>query len=116
MHSFAMQNTAIGAVAKSLAKSEVNPLTLLNSKRYISYTDFSKIYEQQYIFKMEGIPTPENPVGLSHPGSARTWHHHGRMVRKAGIRAGGGRGMQPAHAACCRQRSIPGTDHTVSGQ
>ena len=75
-----------------------------------------KIHEQQYIFKMEGIPPPENPVGLSHTGTARTGHHHGRMVRKAGIRASGGRGTQPAHAACCRQRSIPGTDHTVSGQ
>ena len=39
---------------------------------------------------MEGIPPPENPVGLSHTGTARTGHHHGCMVRKAGIRAGGG--------------------------
>lgn len=34
---------------------------------------------------MEGIPPPENSVGLSHPGTACTWHHYGSMVRKAGI-------------------------------
>lgn len=42
------------------------------------------IYNNTF-FKMEGIPPPENSVGLSHPGTACTWHHYGSMVRKAGI-------------------------------
>lgn len=39
----AMQTTAIRTVAKSLPESEVIFLTLLISKRYISYTDLHKL-------------------------------------------------------------------------
>ena len=37
-----MQTTAIGTVANSLPENEVILLTLLISKRYVSYTDLAK--------------------------------------------------------------------------
>lgn len=40
-----MKNTAIRTVANSLPQNEVTLLTLLISKRYISYTDLQKIFE-----------------------------------------------------------------------
>ena len=39
----AMQTTAIGTVANSLPENKVILITLLNSSRYISYTDLHKI-------------------------------------------------------------------------
>ena len=39
----AMQTTAIGTVANSLPENKVILITLLNSSRYISYTDLQKI-------------------------------------------------------------------------
>ena len=39
----AMQTTAIGTVANSLPENEIILLTLLISKRYISYTELRKI-------------------------------------------------------------------------
>ena len=39
-----MQTTAIRTVANSLPQNEVILLTLLISKRYIPYTDLTKIY------------------------------------------------------------------------
>ena len=40
----AMQTTAIGTVANSLPENKVILITLLNSSRYIPYTDLQKIY------------------------------------------------------------------------
>ena len=40
----AMQTTAIGTVANSLPENKVILITLLNSSRYIPYTDLRKIY------------------------------------------------------------------------
>ena len=39
----AMQTTAIGTVANSLPENKVILITLLNSSRYIPYTDLRKI-------------------------------------------------------------------------
>ena len=55
-----MQTTAIGTVASSLPENEVILLTLLISKRYISYTDLRKIfvtktYFPQYPLKCENV-------------------------------------------------------------
>ena len=44
----AMQPTAIGTVANSLPENKVILLTLLISKRYISYTDLRKNYCLNY--------------------------------------------------------------------
>lgn len=40
----AMQTTAIGTVANSLPENKVILITLLNSSRYIPYTDLRKIF------------------------------------------------------------------------
>ena len=40
----AMQTTAIGTVANSLPENKVILITLLNSSRYIPYTDLRKIH------------------------------------------------------------------------
>ena len=40
----AMQTTAIGTVANSLPENRVILITLLNSSRYIPYTDLQKFY------------------------------------------------------------------------
>lgn len=40
----AMQTTAIGTVANSLPENKVILITLLNSSRYIPYTDLQKLF------------------------------------------------------------------------
>lgn len=55
----AMQTTAIGTVANSLPENKVILITLLNSSRYIPYTDLIKINAislSQYRFFVVFLP------------------------------------------------------------
>lgn len=51
----AMQTTAIGTVANSLPENKVILITLLNSSRYIPYTDLRKIKRLDVINLIEDL-------------------------------------------------------------
>lgn len=53
----AMQTTAIGTVANSLPENKVILITLLNSSRYIPYTDLlKKMVKQPIAYKKLNLP------------------------------------------------------------
>ena len=49
----AMQTTAIGTVANSLPENKVILITLLNSSRYIPYTNLLKEIEEPAFWRVE---------------------------------------------------------------
>ena len=71
----AMQTTAIGTVANSLPENKVILITLLNSSRYIPYTDLRKNRE-----------TPRTVAEYVPPWRAGRWPglKNGRAVGRSG--------------------------------
>ena len=51
----AMQTTAIGTVANSLPKNEVNPLTILISSRYIPFAELKNNFVSSEYFREADI-------------------------------------------------------------